>query len=280
MIPEIQHAPQFSQENLAFVTLGDTRHPAIVFLHGFMGAGRDWMPLARQFSGNYFCILPDIPGHGNSTGMPQQAFAMPACAASIISLLDELQTPVAHLIGYSMGGRLAFYLACHFGERCDHLILESASPGLRTAAERRARIEHDEQLAQKLEIGDLRDFLDFWFELPLFANLQKHKLLDILKKSRLRNDPHQLALSLRKMGTGSMPNLWPLLQRIKNPVLLLTGGLDEKFCRINSAAVRQLAHGYHKIFPGCGHNMHFEAEALFLQTIKDFIINGGNDAAV
>ena len=205
---------------------------------------------------------------------------MPECGRCVIALLDELQIARADLIGYSMGGRLAFYLASHFGELFNHIVLESAAPGLRTVAERQARLKHDEQLAQKLELGDLRDFLEFWFELPLFANLQKHKLLDILKKSRLKNDPHKLALSLRQMGTGSMPNLWPLLDKIENPVLLLTGGLDEKFSGINRNVAQKLAHGRHKIMPNCGHNIHFEAEAFFSETIKNFLINGGTDAAI
>ncbi|HSH03608.1 MAG TPA: alpha/beta fold hydrolase, partial [Anaerolineae bacterium] len=64
---------------------------------------------------------------------------MPHAATDIINLLDQLNLPQINLLGYSMGGRLALYLAIHYPHRINTLILESSSPGLPTPTEQTAR---------------------------------------------------------------------------------------------------------------------------------------------
>ncbi len=261
---------KISHNGLAYFTQGKKQNPPILFLHGFMGSSRDWLSIAGHFAESCFCLLPDLPGHGASTDIAENHYTMPACGKLIIALMDDLQIRTAHLVGYSMGARLAFYLAAFFPSRFRCIVLESASPGLHSAEEQKQRILQDESLAQKLESDKMEEFLDFWYELPLFATLQKHKLLHMLKKSRMQNQPAKLALSLRKMGTGSMPDLWPHLASIDKPVLLMTGEKDRKFCAINKAIAKQLPDCRHEIMTACGHNMHFENREMFIDLITSF----------
>lgn len=67
-----------------------------------------------------------------------------------------------------MGARTALGFALHYPQKVQHLLLESGSPGLATAAERQARICQDHRLAEHLLEEPLVDFIDFWQELPLF----------------------------------------------------------------------------------------------------------------
>ena len=57
------------------------------------------------------------------------AYRMDRIASDIVNLLDQLDLDDAHLLGYSMGGRLALFMALRYPERFKSLILESASPG-------------------------------------------------------------------------------------------------------------------------------------------------------
>ena len=63
-------------------------------------------------------------------------YRLERCVVDLIAILDELDIERTHLLGYSMGGRLALAAAIEHQDRIASLILESASPGLADAAER------------------------------------------------------------------------------------------------------------------------------------------------
>ena len=46
------------------ITLGNPSLPRIVFLHGFLGSGSDWLPVTRELQNDYCCLMVDLPGHG------------------------------------------------------------------------------------------------------------------------------------------------------------------------------------------------------------------------
>ena len=123
-----------------------------------MGSCRDWTPIIGRLQDHFHCIAVDLPGHGQSRCDDPLQFAMPTAAAAVIELLDYLAIGAGGLVGYSMGGRLALYLAVHFPARFSHLVLESSSPGLRTAAERTTRRSWDEAMAHKLRPCRCRRF--------------------------------------------------------------------------------------------------------------------------
>ncbi len=76
----------------------------------------------------------------------------------MLGLLDDLGVERPVIAGYSMGGRLALYLALRHPDRCAGLFLESASPGLEDAGERAARRAADGEMATRLE-DDFEGFL-------------------------------------------------------------------------------------------------------------------------
>lgn len=190
----------------------------------------------------------------------------------LVQWLDDIGLHRPHLWGYSMGGRLGLYLALHYPERFDKVVLESASPGLSTEAERMARREHDEALARRLETGPLADFVDFWFAQPLFASLYRYpEKLQALRSRRIQNDPHGLAASLRAMGAGVMPPLWDKLPSLSRPTLLIAGGRDSKFLGIGRR-MRQLSDWLDfRQIDDAGHNVHFEKPHAVADVIADFV---------
>lgn len=260
---------------------GDAANFPVLFLHGFMGSGKDWHAIIDRMSDDFYCITVDLPGHGKTrihSGPPEagpltgnRAYGMPSAARSIIGVLDRLNISGCHLIGYSMGGRLALYLAVHYPERFRKAIIESASPGLSSPDEQKSRQESDEKLAEKLEKSDLQTFLFEWYDQPIFDGLKNQPQFPKLLKHRLRNDPFQLAQSLRFMGTGVQPSLWPALKSIKIPLLLLVGEFDVKF-RTIAAQMAELTLGARvECIPQCGHNTHFQKPEVFSSVAKKFL---------
>jgi 2-succinyl-6-hydroxy-2,4-cyclohexadiene-1-carboxylate synthase len=243
-----------------------------------MGEGSDWADVAQSLAKTHRCICLDLPGHGqNWTKLDQTGSLMDEIARALLIRLNTLGVDAFDLVGYSMGGRLAFYVALICPQRVKRLIIESASPGLKSEEARQQRKNTDKDLARKLERvnGNLLEFFNFlqaWYDQPFFRNLHKDtEKMDRMLERRMNNKPEQLAAMLRGMGTGVQPNLWEKLPDIQVPTLLITGEEDRKFCFIAEAmsdlseniAVEELA--------GCGHNTHVENTDAFCTVLKYFL---------
>ena len=98
----------------------------VILLHGFTGSGQSWQAIRPALSEQFQVITPDIVGH-DKAAIPQDivSYQMAQAAKTILSSTKDK----FHLLGYSMGGRLALYIALYYPHRVKSLILESASPG-------------------------------------------------------------------------------------------------------------------------------------------------------
>ena len=251
---------------------GPPGKPLLVFLHGFLGSSEDWNFAVTHFVSHYSCLRVELPGHGRTRLADPQLYCMPAAARLLVELLVQLKMSKAHLLGYSMGGRLALYLANHYPDRFLKIILESASPGIEDPPEQKQRQEQDESLAQALEKKGLQQFLQEWYRQPLFQNLSLLPLFNEMYQRRLQNDPLELAKSLRLMGTGVQPSLWSRLPEIQMPVLLLTGEKDKKFREIALKMRQRNPQFQVSVIEDCGHTIHFENEEKFLQGVSSFLL--------
>lgn len=248
---------------------GDPGRPPILLLHGFMGSASDWRGVVAALGGEYRCLAVDLPGHGSSLGLSPDAYTIEGSVRVLLDLLDGLEIPRPALVGYSMGGRLALYLALRHPERCSGLFVESASPGIEDPKERRARRQADEERASRLEAGDLMGFLRDWYRQPLFASLARHEeLLEQTIEARLRNDPRELARSLRGMGAGRAPSLWGELAALRLPALAVAGELDERYVEISARMATLSPRVRAAVVPGAGHNVRLENPEAYLAALK------------
>jgi 2-succinyl-6-hydroxy-2,4-cyclohexadiene-1-carboxylate synthase len=253
--------------------IGSSHHPAIVFLHGFLGRGADFAAIATALSDRYCSLLIDLPGHGDSLNANNRASTMATTAQFVIERIDRLQLAPAHLYGYSMGGRLALYLAMHYPAYFRHTILESASPGCPTVEAAIARQTHDAALADRLEQADAAAFASFlhdWYQQPLFQSLQQCPNFAALYNQRLQNNPQALANALRGMGTGFQPPLWDELATHAAPLHLLTGELDQKFTQVQMAMRAIAPQVTGSVIQQTGHNIHWENPGAVIREIASF----------
>jgi 2-succinyl-6-hydroxy-2,4-cyclohexadiene-1-carboxylate synthase len=167
---------------------------------------------------------------------------------------------------------LALYLTIFYPQYFSRVVLESASPGLSSAAERKKRRQNDFQLAEQLEKMDFREFLVKWYNLPLFQTVKAHRQFPELFARRLDNHPATLAKSLREMGTGRQPSLWAKLARNKIPLLLVVGEKDAKFRAIAEEMAQRNAACQVTIIKGCGHTVHLENAVSFVNCLKHFFV--------
>ncbi|MBO8178667.1 MAG: 2-succinyl-6-hydroxy-2,4-cyclohexadiene-1-carboxylate synthase [Bacillus sp. (in: Bacteria)] len=246
----------------------------VVLLHGFTGDITSWEDVLPYFPSRYQWILIDILGHGKSDHPEDPArYDIVKVATDIRDLLEKLAYEKVHMIGYSMGGRLALTFAVLFPNWVETLILESASPGLEFPEERKERQLADARLADMILHKGIEFFIDYWERIPLFAT-QSQLPEDVKEKKRaqrMKNHPVGLANSLLGMGTGSQPSWWDQLTNLHFPVLLLTGKMDMKFCRIAERMVQRLPMAQHEVIEGVGHTIHMEHPEKFGTIVDRFL---------
>lgn len=246
----------------------------LLLLHGFTGSAENWAPFIPEWSRHYRVIAVDIIGHGRSAApLDHSRYAMDKAVQDLTALLDEVGAPAAHVLGYSMGGRLALSMAVLAPHKVRSLILESSSPGLATESERQARRASDEQLARRIEHEGLEWFVSYWENIPLFRSLQRMPadVRQSLRAQRLSNRPEGLAGSLRGMGTGAQPSWWEALPQLPMPVQFIAGEDDGKFADIAQRMHQLLPHSRLHIVAQAGHIVHVEQAHIFDTIVREFL---------
>lgn len=247
----------------------------VVLLHGFAGSAEDFLFLGEsQYAINKRCLAIDALGHGKSDIiLNAKRYGMTYVMRDLDSILSTLQIPVIDLVGYSMGGRMALAYALFAPSRIAKLVLESASPGLRTREEREARSRQDAELAERIQRDGIEKFVLYWEKIPLFASQHQvpHERLLRQKKTRLSQSPDGLANSLLGVGTGSQMSYWDLIGNIKASTLLFTGQLDHKFTNIAQEISALMSSVSMIECPDVGHNVHLEKPELFSERLFSFL---------
>ena len=251
----------------------------VLLLHGFLGCKDDWHAVATTLQSGRRVAAFDLPGHGPGDDAREDSdCSMDAACHRIEAVLEALQAPRGHIIGYSLGARTALYFAATRPSCIASLILESGSAGLEEESERAARRSEDEGRAAALTRDSLEAFVKAWEELPLFATQKTldSKILADQRARRLRGDAESLARSLRHSGTGSQHYLGPHFEKIIAPVLLIAGALDEKYSAIARSLQAALPNARCAIVEGAGHNVHLEKPEDFTAIVDAFL--GAQDA--
>lgn len=255
---------------LHYQTHGSPEKRALCFLHGFMGSTAEWAPIVEALETEAFCLMVDLPGHGRSVDRPAYEYTMEGATQALADVLDEVGIDRASMIGYSMGGRVALYFSVHHPARVERLVLESASPGLKTEEARAERRALDAERAECIQ-QDLPGFLQDWYRKPLFASLAHHRLVETMVERRQDNDPEELARVLEGLGPGRQPSLWGELETVRASALVMTGALDEKYEAITGETAQELPKARRVLVPEAGHNVHAERPQAYLAELCRFL---------
>jgi pimeloyl-ACP methyl ester carboxylesterase len=119
--------------DLCVETFGDPHAPAILLICG-AAASMDWWDsefCSRLAAGDRFVIRYDHRDTGRSVSYPpgEPGYTGPDLSADAVALIDALAGGRAHVVGLSMGGGIAQYLALANPDRVATLTLMSTSPG-------------------------------------------------------------------------------------------------------------------------------------------------------
>jgi pimeloyl-ACP methyl ester carboxylesterase len=111
---QIQDVP-VGRHHISTLTMG--RGPDVLMLHGLGGTRASFFDTAAALSGRYRVHAPDLPGFGSSSKPALGAYNARWFAEVMFGLMDELNIGRAHVIGNSMGGRVALEMGLMSPER-------------------------------------------------------------------------------------------------------------------------------------------------------------------
>ncbi len=233
----------------------------VILLHGFTGDGTTMAGLGQRLGTDAEVVVPDLVGHGRSSSPEDESnYSVDAMAAHVVALGEEAVGGPFHLVGYSMGGRVALALACRRPELLRSLTLIGASAGLADESERAERRESDDRLAESIELDGLATFVDRWMANSLFATQTwlGEEYLAGARAQRFRNSAAGLIRSLRAASTGAMVPLHDDLPHCGVPTVFVTGAVDLKFTGIAVELAALMPTADVAVIENAGHAVHLE----------------------
>ena len=101
--------------------------PPLIAIHGLGGTKGSFLPTVTALAGSHRVIAFDLPGFGDSAKPIGASYDARFFARAVIGLLDALELDEAHLIGNSLGGRVALEVGLSHPERVGRLVLLAPS---------------------------------------------------------------------------------------------------------------------------------------------------------
>ena len=146
--------------NLYYETHGSGR--PLILLHGGLGSGEMFGPIIPALSERHRVITVDLQGHGRTADI-DRPIDIRLMADDVAALIDHLGLDKPDLVGYSLGGGVAFFTAVKYPRKVGKLVMASANI-------RRDAIP-PEMLAQQAQVSSAA--LEFMKDTPMYQLYQR-----------------------------------------------------------------------------------------------------------
>lgn len=263
MLMRDHHQIELSNLTLAYQDSGEG--DAIVLLHGFCGSHAYFDKIIPTLSENNRVIVPDLPGHGDST-FPKGNYEMEYMADTLKELLDGLNLDKVTLFGHSLGGYITLAFAEKYEERLHgySLIHSTALPDSEEAKEGR------DAAIEKVELEGVPALIEGLVP-KLFApeNMETHSK-DVEKAKNIGYETTtEGAIGMLK-AMKNRPDRNHVLKNSKLPALLIAGEKDQvippgKTFSVHKDSISQA------LIKGAGHMSMMEKPEILISEIQDFL---------
>jgi pimeloyl-ACP methyl ester carboxylesterase len=241
--------------------------PPLVLLHGLFGSLTNWLGVSRALAVQFTVFAVDQRNHGRSPHCDTMSYA--EMAADLAAFLDDQGLASAHLLGHSLGGKVAMQFALTHPARVKRLIVADISP-------RAAPAHHQGVLDALLHLEPARFRSREAMDATLAGRLPDATLRRFLLKSVTRtadgtfrwqfNLPglHANSARLTEAVQGGRP--------FAKPTLFLRGGRSNYITDGDLPEIRRLfPRATLQTVAGAGHWLHTDAPLEFLQRVHDFL---------
>lgn len=98
----------------------------VIVLHGLLGSLDNWQSFARKLSSDFRVFTVDLRNHGKSPHSAEHTYD--AMSKDLLDFFEEHKIEKAHVIGHSMGGKVAMQFAISHPEKILKLFIVDIAP--------------------------------------------------------------------------------------------------------------------------------------------------------
>jgi pimeloyl-ACP methyl ester carboxylesterase len=255
--------------------------PDVLLLHGLGGAKTSFLPIAAALATRFRVHAVDLPGFGASSKPLLAPYTARYFAETVREAMDALGIARAHLVGNSMGGRVAVEVALRHPGRVRRLGLLCPAvafvrrvfhPVVRLVRPELGMLPHG--LARPLVEGQLRAmFADPAAVDPALLEAAAEAFHRTYRSAGARAAFLAAARNLYLDAPFGPRGFYPRLADLEAPALFLWGELDRVIDPGFSRHVAEWLPGAEQlVLPGCGHVPQVERPAQTAALVRDFLL--------
>ena len=240
---------------------------AVILLHGLFGSGNNLGALARALQPHYAVFSLDLPNHGRSAWLT--SLSLPLMADKVAQWMDGEGLLQAHVVGHSLGGKVAMELALRRPQCVSSLCVADIAPVAYAA-------HHDSILAALETVAAEPCSSREEAAARMAAYIPEEGVIQFLLSSLARDKQGGYQWRFDVAGLkASLPSLLvaPGSGRVyEGPVLFVKGGASDYIQEQYWPATRGLfPAAVLKIMPECSHWLHAEKPQLFNGIVQRFL---------
>ena len=238
----------------------------IVLLHGLFGKQDNLGLLKQALQLQRPVITVDLRNHGLSEWHAEMNYQV--MSDDILNLLSELALPKAHLLGHSMGGKVAMAVALQAPDRIASLCVADIAPVTYTES-RHTNVFKALNAVANAQVTSRKEA-----EQLMSDYLTETSVRQFLLKSFSNEQPTHWQFNLHILQQHYADIMgWPFAtQHYSGPVLFIKGCASDYLQTEHQPAIRQhFPNASAKIIPGCGHWLHAEKPLLFNGIVERFL---------
>lgn len=235
----------------------------LVLLHGLFGSADNWGSIAKHFSQHYQVISVDLRNHGRSPHSDSQTYA--EMADDLLEVLNTLGLAKIHLLGHSLGGKVAMQFATQYPEKVSKLIVVDMA--MRTYPDRYTQLM-DHMLAVNLSQMASRNEVDNALK-DSIANLRVRQFL--LTNLVKNEDQLQWRINLPALKANYATLIAALAVHFDQPSLFIRG---ERSDYVQDSDITELQQHFPQaefVTLPTDHWVHAEQPQLFIQAVEAFL---------
>lgn len=240
---------------------------AVLMIQGLGTDSRGWALQRMALGRRYRCYALDNRGVGRSA-RPPGPYSLERMALDALSVLDNEQVTRAHVIGASMGGVIAQFLAVLHPERVRSLVL--ACTACQHHEWRRELLAEWAEAVQEHGMSALADDGLQWLVGPRLRR-RFGVWLNLLARILLQQPPEQFVAQVHAILDAS-DELRFELQHVTAPTLVITGSQDSLTPVGDAEELAELIpHARLEVLSGAAHGLMVEAPNAFNDAVLRFL---------
>ena len=232
--------------------------PLLLFLHGIRGNRRNWQQQVDVFSREGFRAAAwDARGYGDSDDY-EGALQFDHFAGDVMRVAEHFGARRMHLVGLSMGGRIARNVALRFPERLQSLALVSTAPGFDALT--------SDQV--KRFVTENRNPTPDTVRRLIGSRARKEAAVELADSlSRVRDDSYRKTIVASVAQDRDAP-----IENIRVPTLVVAGDEDKVYpTRIARELAQRIPGAELVLMRGAGHLPNLERPGRFNEILLDFL---------